>query len=110
LRFEKQYVATGRDGPTGSEVIADLVVMQAQGLVEEMLFDERGRERGDYQGSTYTYSNLKMSPFVCSTDLILHESYHMAAIPVYRYREPPSVSTLPYHLQQHFPWTILGII
>jgi hypothetical protein len=44
LRFGKQYVATGRDGPTRSEVIADLVVMQAQGLVEEMLFNERGRE------------------------------------------------------------------
>jgi hypothetical protein len=50
--------------------------MQAQGLVEEMLFNERGGEQGDYQGSTYTYSNLKMSPLICSTDLILQKGCH----------------------------------
>jgi hypothetical protein len=44
LGFGKQYVATGRDGPTRSEVIADLVVMQAQGLVEERSLNERGKE------------------------------------------------------------------
>jgi hypothetical protein len=43
-RFGEQYVATGRDGPTGSEVNADHVVTQVPGFGEGGVFHQRGRE------------------------------------------------------------------
>lgn len=43
-RFGEQYVATGRDGPAGLEVIADLVVIEVSGDWGGGVLNQRGRE------------------------------------------------------------------